>query len=282
MVISANARNGLALANGCWHNHRQECPVRLLVLNLMPTKVTTELQFLKQFDRLDRDVELIFLYPTSHRFKGTATAVIRQHYASLAQVASEHFAGLIITGAPVEKLPFSQVDYWPELGKIITWAHRHVRETLLECWAAQAGLYLDFAIPKRRLAQKLFGVFSADRVAVDTDLGRGLVARASMPQSRHSTSVIDRRHLPGDLQIIADSAVAGPFILRSAAVHHTYITGHPEYDRDTLAKEYARDRQRKEGIQVPQHYFDKNGEINYSWNPTAQLIYQNWLNIITK
>lgn len=283
--MTANARNGLAISNGQWVNHCQTVAKQLLVLNLMPTKVTTELQFLKQFDQLGADVELTFLYPTSHRFKGTPANVISCHYASLAQIRHSTFAGLIVTGAPVEKLNFTQVDYWQEFRQILAWSQSHVHETLFECWAAQAGLFVDFTIPKRLLPSKLFGIYTANRIDHLSGLTEGLGAGGvvKMPQSRHSTSIIDRHRLPGDLQIIADSKEAGPLILRSNRLHHTYITGHPEYSRDTLAKEYYRDQRKHQAIHPPRHYFqnEATGEVNYSWQPTSHSLYQNWLNTLT-
>lgn len=282
--MTANAQNGLAIIKKQWQNHQQTTPLQLLVLNLMPTKVTTELQFLKRFNNLSTDVTLTFLYPATHRFKGTPVDVIRNHYFDLDQVKGRYFDGLIITGAPVEKLPFKQVDYWRELCHIIAWANHHVRETLFECWAAQAGLFVDFNIPKCILNSKLFGIFTATTVNPLSRLARdfGAGGLIKMPQSRHSASILDRHHLPGDLKIIADSKEAGPMILRSHRFHHTYITGHPEYDCDTLAQEYHRDQKKRRAIQAPLHYFTNEaaGQINYSWQSASHSIYQNWLNTL--
>lgn len=282
--MTANAENGLAIIRKQWQNHQQVNPLHLLVLNLMPTKVTTEVQFLKRFNCLSRDVTLTFLYPVTHHFKGTSADLIRYHYFNLSQIKERHFDGLIVTGAPVEKLPFNQVDYWKELRSIISWANHHVRESLFECWAAQAGLFVDFNVPKRVLKSKLFGIFTATDINPLSRLARdfGAGGLIKMPQSRHSTSILDRRHLPGDLKIIADSKEAGPMILRSHGFHHTYITGHPEYDSDTLAKEYYRDQKKRRAIHAPLHYFtnEASGKINYSWQSASHSIYQNWLNTI--
>lgn len=276
--MTANACNGLAISKGVWHNRHLKAPRQIVVLNLMPTKLTTELQFLKRFDDLSQDVALTFLYPATHRFKGTPVTELRDHYFNFHQVYDHHFDGLIITGAPVEQLPFDQVDYWREFCQIISWANHHVRETLTECWAAQASLFVDFTVPKRLLKQKLFGIFTANLSPVQDSAG-GLI---KMPQSRHSASVLDRHHLPGDLRILADSKEAGPMILRSPRFHHTYITGHPEYDSDTLAKEYYRDQKKRRKIAAPQHYFinEAADQVNYDWQTAAHTIYQNWLNTI--
>lgn len=283
--MTANARNGLATAYDLWENHEQTKPVQILVLNLMPTKVTTERQFLEQFDHLSDDVELSFLYPTSHHFKGTSPTLIRKHYFDLSQVADRYFDGLIITGAPVEKLPFTQVDYWLEFCQILRWSRQHVSETLFECWAAQAGLFIDFTLTKHLLAGKLFGVYTSSIVNRKSRLVRDLGAGGliKMPQSRHSASNIDRNHLPGDLQIVVDSKEAGPMIMYSRHFHHTYITGHPEYGRDTLANEYERDQKKQLAIHAPRNYFTDvaTRQVDYSWGPTSHLIYQNWLNILT-
>lgn len=283
--MTANAQNGFAIIKKQWQNHQQTAPLQLLVLNLMPTKLTTELQFLSRFNHLSSDVTLTFLYPATHHFKGTPLGIIRKTYLNFDQIKDRHFDGLIITGAPVEQLPFKQVDYWPELCRIIAWANHHVHETLFECWAAQAGLFVDFNISKRTLSNKLFGIFTATSIDPSSrlSLNMGAGGLIKMPQSRHSASILDRHHLPGDLKIIVDSVEAGPMLLRSHRRHHTYITGHPEYSCDTLAKEYYRDQKKRRTIQVPLHYFknEATDQINYSWPAASHSIYQNWLNTLT-
>lgn len=282
--MTANAANGLAITRQIWHNQPQKHPIHLVILNLMPTKVTTELQFLKCFNDLKQDVTLTFLYPQSHHFKNSSLDELEEYYFNLHQVSNQDFDGLIITGAPVEKLAFTQVDYWLEFNRLITWATHHVREALFECWAAQASLFVDFKIPKKQLRNKLFGIFTATNINPHSRLTQNFAIKKhiKMPQSRYSTSILDQHHLPGDLKVIIDSQEAGPMILRSVSHHHTYITGHPEYDDDTLAQEYYRDQQKQITINPPQHYFSDQTikQVDYSWQATSHLIYQNWLNII--
>lgn len=282
--MTANAHNGLAIANKCWQNNSQLNPIRILVLNLMPTKLTTELQFLNNFNNCQAEVDFTFLYPETHHFKGISEQKIRNNYVSFNQIKERYFDGLIITGAPVEKLSFDQIDYWREFTHILTWAQSHVKETLLECWAAQAGLYTNFGIKKKVLNKKIFGVFTADEINYSSKLTQNLKITDSikMPQSRHSQSVINQGNLPSELKIIASNNEAGPMILRS---HNcTYITGHPEYDKNTLALEYKRDKTKGYTINAPQHYFSnkENTEINFSWKHSTNIIFQNWLNIIAK
>lgn len=282
--MTTNAQNGLAIAKKCWQNHLQKNALRILVLNLMPTKLTTELQFLNNFNRYSNDVNLTFLYPETHHFKGISSEVIHDNYVNFDQINNRYFDGLIITGAPIEKLSFSEIDYWQEFNQILTWAQSHVKEILLECWAAQAGLYANFGIKKQVLNKKIFGIFAADKVDYSSKLTRNFKVNnlIRMPQSRHSQSLISPENLPSGLKIVASSHEAGPMILRSRKC--TYITGHPEYDKDTLAQEYFRDKEKGYSINIPQHYFDnkENTRINFSWKSSTNLIFQNWLSLIAE
>lgn len=266
--MAANATNGLLLADQQWHNQNLLNPRRILVLNLMPTKKTTESQFLHQFASLKQDTELTFIYPASHSFKTCSRELIAENYRTFSQIKKQFYDGLIITGAPVEQFDFHQVDYWQEFEKICDWGKRHTSGILFECWAAQAALFHDFAIKKRLLKPKLFGIYSS------TD------HRFIMPQSRRSESIIDKNNLPKDLKITADSKV-GPLILRSELFHSTYITGHPEYQKDTLAKEYFRDLDKGLKINKPVNYFKADKQINYCWRNSSNLIYQSWLNSLS-
>lgn len=281
--MTTNAQNGLAIAKKCWKNSSQRNPINILILNLMPTKLITELQFLNNFNNCQTEVNLTFLYPETHHFKGISKQTISNNYASFNQIKAKYFDGLIITGAPVEKLSFSQIDYWQEFNHILTWAQLHVKETLLECWAAQAGLYTNFGIKKEVLNKKIFGIFTADEINYSSKLTQNFKINNSikMPQSRHSQSIIDQENLPSELKIIASNKESGPMILQSH--NFTYITGHPEYDKNTLALEYNRDKEKGSTIDPPQHYFinKENTEVNFSWKNSANLIFQNWLNIIT-
>ncbi|AVK63465.1 homoserine O-succinyltransferase [Lactobacillus sp. CBA3606] len=274
------ARNGLSKAQtqGC-QPKLAPATIQVLILNLMPTKKVTEQQFLQRLAVGPTDVAVTFMYPTSHHFKGSDRATIAANYVTLAQIQAEHFDGLIVTGAPVEQLPFTAVDYWAELQTIITWAQTHVRQTLFECWAAQAGLYLQFGINKRLVANKIFGVYTATMVDGDSPLMAGLTqpAELKMPQSRQTQLVLPAE-LPTALQLVAANAQVGPLVLAAPAQHAVYVTGHPEYAAETLALEYRRDRQQHRPIQQPQHYFsDSQGTINYSWQQASCQFYQNWV-----
>lgn len=277
--MTANAKNGFLLCNGKWLNHYLDHPISILVVNLMPTKEVTERQFLESFNNLQQDVEITFLYPATHHFKNTSYSEINKAYASLADIEAFSFDGLIITGAPVEQLNFHQVDYWEEFRTICDWAERHTKQTLLECWAALGGLYNDYQLGKRQLPHKLFGVYQATSINEHSRLALDFQS-IKIPQSRHATTVVNPHDLPADLQVVASNEQIGPLIYHSPSKHRTYITGHPEYESDTLAKEYFRDLKKRLPIQEPHDYFAdvKTGEVNYSWQQSSTQIYQNWLN----
>ncbi|KRL96082.1 homoserine O-acetyltransferase/O-succinyltransferase family protein [Limosilactobacillus equigenerosi] len=276
--MTANASNGFLLQTHRWINHVQTNPLKLAIVNLMPTKLATERQFLTQFNRLDTDVEITFVYPVTHKFKGTPRADIQSAYTSLATIAEQHFDGVIITGAPVEHLPFEQVDYWDEFQTICDWAEHHAHQTLLECWAAQAGLFNDFGIPKQPVKHKVFGVYQADTTSDEFANCLGAGGLFKMPQSRHTTSLINPTTLPNDIAIVASNHQIGPLILHSRHHRRTYVTGHPEYEKTTLNQEYERDLKKHLPIQPPLNYFQANGQIDYSWQSSSQTFYQTWLN----
>ncbi|GHP14614.1 homoserine O-succinyltransferase [Lentilactobacillus fungorum] len=282
--MTVNALNGFNLANGKWQNQPLKNSLSILVLNLMPNKQITELQFLSGFNDCQRDIQLTFMYPATHHFKGVPKKLVAKNYVNLDQVANQHFDGLIITGAPIETLPFEQVDYWPELLKIIDWAKSHVSEQLYECWAAQAGLYHDFRITKHLLPTKLFGIYQATKVDHESPLARGFSAGGviRMPQSRHTESSLDEAHLPAGLTVIASSAETGAMILTASEKHTTYVTGHPEYQARTLADEYERDLNKHLPIQLPSNYFKDPlvGEIDYSWRDASTRFYDNWTQLL--
>ncbi|BDZ31478.1 homoserine O-succinyltransferase [Lactiplantibacillus sp. WILCCON 0030] len=275
------AVNGLLKTQQQWAQPTQGAPLtRVLILNLMPTKLTTERQFLTQFAHLTTDVEVTFMYPVSHHFKSIPRATVAENYVTLTDIAAQHFDGLIVTGAPVEQLPFEAVDYWSEFQTIIDWAQTHVTQTLFECWAAQAGLYAQFKIKKQLVAQKVFGIYTATAVDQASQLVTGLSAGGllKMPQSRQSRLDLPH-HLPADLQVVATNRQVGPLILTAATKHAVYVTGHPEYETDTLANEYFRDRRKHRPINLPQHYFVDQSlkQVRNSWQAASGQFYQNWL-----
>lgn len=282
--MTANAINGFLNAEQKWVNHEVTNPLSILVLNLMPTRHSTERQFLNRFSEISSDAELTFMYPRSHHFRGTSRADIERDYVCLDQIRDAHYDGLIITGAPVETLAFSEVDYWDKIQTIIDWSRDHVTECLYECWAAQACLFNDFGIRKHLLLSKLFGIFEADNIKAGSEITEGFGGQQAlkMPQSRHTGIVLDEDHLPEELSVDASSTQTGPIILSAAGLHSTYITGHPEYAEGTLALEYYRDLYEQMPIRLPKHYFidQDSGTVDYSWKDSSIQIYDNWTKII--
>lgn len=282
--MTANAINGFLNAEQKWVNHEVNNPLSILVLNLMPTRRSTEHQFLTRFSEINPDVELTFMYPASHHFRGTSRGDIERAYVCLDQIRDTHYDGLIVTGAPIETLPFNQVDYWEELETILDWSQVHVTECLYECWAAQACLFHDFGVRKHLLLSKLFGVYTAGTINPESPLARGFGAGGllKMPQSRHTGIVLDENQLPEGLTVDVSSNETGPMILSAKQLHSTYITGHPEYSEGTLALEYYRDLYEQMPIRLPQNYFidQDSGTVDYSWRNSSIQIYNNWTTII--
>ncbi len=282
--MTANAVNGFLHTERKWINKNIISPFSILVLNLMPTRKKTELQFLSAFNNLGYDVKITFMYACTHHFKGISKDKVQKNYVCFKKIKKQTFDGLIITGAPVEKIPFKEVDYWQELKKIMEWAQAHVKQKLYECWAAQAGLFYHFGIRKSLLPFKVSGIFTADKIKNNSFLINKLDAGGllRMPQSRFTKIILNKDHLPGDLDIIVDSSQVGPMILFSKNKHTIYITGHPEYGKNTLAQEYDRDQKKNLPISPPLNYFmeKKTKKINFSWQDSAKKIYQNWLDLI--
>lgn len=279
--MTVTVTNGLLKARGAWAETAPTTEAqRLLILNLMPTKLSTERQFLQRLAAGDTDVEVTFMYPTSHRFKSLPRQVVAEHYVTLADVADQYFDGLIITGAPVETIDFEAVDYWQEFLTITDWAQTHVGQTLYECWAAQAGLYAQFGIQKQRVGHKVFGIYAATATDVQSPLISGLSAGGllKMPQSRHTELVLPASS-PAGLQVVAENSEVGPLILTAPEQHAVYVTGHPEYEQQTLADEYFRDQRKHLPIQLPEHYFADSQltTVDYSWRTASNRFYQNWL-----
>lgn len=261
--------------------HQDIRPLSLLILNLMPTKIVTETQLLRKLSNTPLQIEVELLQTSSYQSRNTDSGHLGAFYTSFDRVKDQKFDGMIITGAPVENLDFTQVDYWDELCRIMTWSRTHVHSTLHICWGAQAGLYYHFGVEKHTLPEKLFGVFGHRVLAPDCPLFRGFDDVFQAPHSRY-TEVLegDIRKTPG-LDLIAVSGDAGVFAVKSADDRQLFITGHPEYDPDTLAREYFRDRDQGLPIHVPQNYFpgdDPDCPPIVRWRSAGQLLYTNWLN----
>ncbi len=256
-------------------------PLKVAILNLMPTKVTTETQLLRLLGNSPLQVEVTLLHTATYESKNTDSEHLLQHYVTFEEIQREKFDGFIITGAPVEQLPFEEVDYWEELTHIIDWAEANVESTLYVCWGAQAGLYRRYGIPKYDLPHKMFGVFEHRILSPTENLLRGFDDIFLAPHSRHTE--IRRADIDkvSDLHILAESDQAGVYILATKDGRHIYVTGHSEYDPLTLKSEYDRDVNKGLPINVPQNYYPKNDPSlppNVRWRGHANLLFANWLN----
>lgn len=256
-------------------------PLQILLLNLMPTKINTETQLIRIIGNTPLQVELTLLNTKSHKSKNTSEDHLDTFYKSFDEIKNRKFDGLIITGAPVEKLEFEQVDYWDELKEIMEYSKSNVTSVLHICWGAQAGLYYHYGIEKRDLKEKMFGVFS-HRVTDDkNELVRGFDDTFYAPHSRHTEvkreDIINNKNL----KLIAESDQAGVYIVMSKDERQIFITGHSEYDRDTLKLEYERDMEKGLNIHIPYNYFiddDPKKSPKVTWKSSANLLFSNWLN----
>jgi homoserine O-succinyltransferase len=261
--------------------HQDIRPLKLLILNLMPTKVVTETQLLRKLSNTPLQIEVEFLQTISHEAKNVDPEHLASFYTSFDQIMDRYYDGMIITGAPVENLEFEDVDYWPELCRIMEWTKRNVHSTFHICWGAQAGLYYHYGIEKHQLPKKLSGVFSHKVLKPQSPFFRGFDDVFYMPHSRY-TGVREEDILKvPELELLSVSPEAGVFAVKSEDNRRFFITGHPEYDADTLALEYARDLEKGLDIQIPQNYFpddDPSKTPIVTWRAHAQLLYSNWLN----
>jgi homoserine O-succinyltransferase len=256
-------------------------PLRIAILNLMPTKINTETQLLRLLGNSPLQVEIVLLHMESHESRNTPMEHLLEHYVTFADVRGQKFDGLIITGAPVETLPFEEVDYWPELVEVMDWARTHVTSTLYICWGAQAGLYHYYGIPKRPLDAKLFGVFPHHLDVRYERLARGFDDVFFAPHSRHTEVRREDILAVPELVLLSESDEAGVYIALSADRRHIFVTGHSEYDPLTLREEYLRDVARQLPIAIPRNYFpddDPSREPLVRWRGHANLLYSNWLN----
>lgn len=261
--------------------HQDIRPLDVLILNLMPTKIVTETQLLRKLSNTPLQIHVQLLRTASYHSQHTDEDHLSSFYTTFDQVKGRNFDGLIITGAPVEDLDFSQVDYWDELEEIMVWSKSHVHSTLHICWGAQAGLYFHHGIPKRKLDKKLFGVFDHRVLKPSSPLFRGFDDRFYAPHSRYTEVTRKDILAASGLELIADSEEAGVFAVKTEDSRQFFILGHPEYDPDTLAKEYWRDVDKGLDIAVPAHYFpcdDPHQAPVVRWRSAGQLLYTNWLN----
>lgn len=256
-------------------------PLEILLVNLMPTKEVTETQILRALSNTPLQLNMTLLHTASHKATNTDEEYFHTFYRTFDQVKDKFFDGMIITGAPVELMPFESVDYWDELVEIMDWSEDHVFSTLYLCWGAQAGLYHHFGIDKQVMDHKLFGVYEHEIYNIQPNLLRGFDEVFWMPHSRHTTNSLGEVKANRNLEILAGSEVTGAAIVRSKDNKHIFVFGHAEYDRDTLKREYDRDRSRGLDIAVPDNYYPDDDPSKIPivrWRSVSTLLYTNWLN----
>ena len=261
--------------------HQDIRPLEIVVLNLMPTKVVTETQLSRLLGNTPLQVNLELMHTSSHKSKNVSQEHLLTFYKSFEELKDRKFDGMVITGAPVEKMDFEDVDYWDELCRIMEWSKTHVHSTLHICWGAQAGLYFHYGIGKYPLPEKLFGVFPHQADYKRAILLRGFDDEFWVPHSRHTTiSREDIEAVPG-LKILASSSQAGVYAVMNKEGRQIFVTGHAEYDPETLKGEYLRDKALGLPIRVPENYFPEDDDTKdpiVRWRGHANLLFSNWLN----
>ena len=261
--------------------HQDIRPLKVLILNLMPTKIVTETQLLRKLSNTPLQIQVELLQTASYVGHYTDVSHLQSFYTTFERIRDNKYDGMIITGAPVENMEFEEVDYWPELCAIMEWSKTHVHSTFHVCWGAQAALYYHYGIPKHSREKKLFGVFPHRALKPNSPLFRGFDDVFYVPHSRHTENCAEDILAIPALELLAVSEEAGVFAVKSRDNRQFFITGHPEYDPDTLAREYRRDVDKGLPIDVPRHYFpddDPTKEPIVQWRSAAQLLYTNWLN----
>ena len=256
-------------------------PLKVCLLNLMPTKVATETQLARLLGNTPLQVELELMHTASHKTKNTSEEHMLAFYKTFEELKDQKFDGLIITGAPVEQMPFEEVEYWDELCQIMEWSKTNVHSTFHICWGAQAGLYYHYGVKKYPLEKKLFGVFPHVVERRSNILLRGFDDEFMVPHSRHTTVRREEIEAVPELKILASSPEAGVYAVSTEGGRQIFITGHSEYDRDTLRSEYLRDKNAGLPIEVPKNYFPNDDDTQppkVQWRSHANLIYSNWLN----
>lgn len=256
-------------------------PLKILMLNLMPQKIVTETQIARLIGNTPLQVELELLQTATHKSTHTSAEHMLSFYKTFDEVAHKKYDGLIITGAPVEQMAFEEVDYWEELCAIMEWSKTHVTSTFHICWGAQAGLYYHYGIPKYPLEKKMFGVFEHTLDHKQSILFRGFDDTFVVPHSRHTTCRREDIEAVSELKILASSQEAGVFVCATDKGRQIFVTGHSEYDADTLKNEYFRDKNAGLPIEVPKNYFPNDDDTKdpiVRWRSCANLLYSNWLN----
>ena len=261
--------------------HQDIRPLQVLILNNMPVKQDTELQLLRALSNTPLQVDVTFMNARSHLSQNTSANHLNKFYVTWDEIKDLKYDGMIVTGAPVEDIPFEEVDYWQEICDIFDWAETHVTSTLHICWASQAGLYHYYGIDKEKLPQKLFGVYDHRVHNRKIPLVRGFDDIFPAPQSRHTESPAAAIHACKELTVLAESPVAGVYLAIAEEGKKIFVTGHPEYDRYSLNNEYFRDLNKGLPIQIPYNYYpddDPKAKPLLQWRSHSNNLYSNWLN----
>jgi homoserine O-succinyltransferase len=261
--------------------HQDIRPLRIAILNLMPTKETTETQLLRLIGNTPLQLEAVLIHPKTHMSKNTSVEHLESFYKTFDEIKDQKYDGFIITGAPVEHLPFEEVTYWDELKEIMDWTVSNVTSTLHICWGAQAGLYHHYGVPKYSLEEKMFGVYPHSISKPNTKLLRGFDEMFYVPQSRHTEVTREDIEKVKSLDILSESEEAGVYIAASSDGKQIFVTGHSEYDPQSLKWEYDRDKAKGLRIDVPKNYYPNNDPAKFpvsTWRAHANLLFSNWLN----
>ena len=262
--------------------HNQEIrPLRIVILNLMPLKVTTETDLIRLLSNTPLQMDICFMKLQSHTPKNTPVEHMMMFYKSFEELSSQKFDGMIITGAPIENMDYEAVEYWEEIQTIFNWSRTHVTSTMFLCWGAMAGLYHFYGIPKSPLPKKMFGIFQQQTLNPALPIFRGFDDTFFMPQSRHTEVRKEDILAHKELEIIAESPESGVSIVMARGGREFFITGHLEYAPDTLDREYKRDKGKRDDVDVPVNYYMNNNPAEppiVTWRAHANLFYSNWIN----
>ena len=256
-------------------------PLRIVILNLMPLKITTETDLVRLLSNTPLQMEIFFMKLKSHTSKNTPIEHMMMFYQDFDVLAKEKFDGMIITGAPIEHLEFEEVEYWEEISKIFAWADTHVTSTMYICWAAQAGLFYHYGIPKYHLSKKMFGIFKQYTLQPQIPLFRGFDDNFSMPHSRHTEVRREDIDKHKELEIVAESPESGVSIVMARGGRQIFVTGHMEYSPYTLDSEYRRDLGKRDDVEMPKNYYKDNDPHQaplVTWRAHANLMFSNWIN----
>lgn len=256
-------------------------PLRIVILNLMPLKITTETDLVRLLSNTPLQMEIYFMKLKSHTSKNTPIEHMMMFYKDFEVLENQRFDGMIITGAPIEHLEYEEVNYWPEISRIFSWADTHVTSTMYICWAAQAGLYYHYGVPKHQLQKKMFGIFRQQPLCPTLSLFRGFDDYFFMPHSRHTEVRRADIEKHPELKIIAESKESGVSIVTARGGRQIFVTGHMEYSPYTLDQEYKRDRDKRNDVEMPKNYYDGDNPDNpplIRWRAHANLFFSNWIN----